>query len=235
MIDIVIPYSSRSLKHTELIFALRSIEKYLSGYRNIFIVGQLPPCISGIIHIPMEEDVRSRFRDRNIMLKILKACKDQRVSDNFLMWHDDHMLLKSIYAADFPTVHHGIMNPGPGQYGETKQNTMRKFGERINDYDSHCPILFNKELFISSVPTLNWQLKFGFCIKTAYCLMNGIEGSYYEDLKIRHIPTRAEIYQAIAGRLWFSTFDKCFDGSDMREVLEELYPEPSKYELKVTA
>lgn len=236
MTSLIIPYDTRPQKHTELIFALRSIEKYLSGYGEIFIIGAKPEFLTNVTHIPYNDDPRSRYKDRNIMLKIIAVCKDKRVSDDFLMWHDDHMLLEPIEASTFPTVHHGRMNPGPGQYGETKNNTIRQFCiehyDRLNDFDSHCPILFNKEKFLKSVPSLNWNVHFGYCIKTVYCKMNGIQGEYYEDLKIRHIEARGEIYQAIHGRRWFSTSDTCFQGSDMKDVLNELYPEPSRYEIQ---
>lgn len=238
MTSIVIPYGSRPQKHTELIFALRSIEKYLTCYGEIFIVGHKPDCITNVTHIPYNDDPRSRYRDRNIMLKIIAACKDKRVSGDFLMWHDDHFLLQTIEASTFPAVHHGKMTPGPGQYGETKNNTIRKFCvehyDHLNDCDSHCPILLNKEKFLKSVPTLDWKVHFGYCIKTVYCKMNGIEGEYYEDLKIRYIPTAEDIYNSIQGRRWFSTGDKCFFGSDMLAVMNELYPVPSKFEIPKT-
>ncbi len=233
MIDIVIPLNNRSYqKNIELRYCLRSIEKHLSGVGNVFIIGYCPEWVQNIIHIPFEEDPRNRFRDRNIMLKMAEACKDGRVSDNFLMVHDDHFLLADYQAGDFPYYHMGPMNEGQGQYGETKQNTksLLSFTETFNNFDCHCPILLNKQLFMRSVALADWSKWYGYCMKTLYCVMNGIEGEYIDDIKIRMPLDKEMIEKLIAGRKWFSIGDRCFQPGGMKEVLNELYPNKSKYE-----
>ena len=51
--DIVIPLGTGSRwQNNELRFALRSIEKYLTGYDKIFIIGECPSYLQNIIHIP---------------------------------------------------------------------------------------------------------------------------------------------------------------------------------------
>lgn len=230
MTDIVIPLGSRSYQnYTELRFCLRSIEKHLKGYNNVFIIGDKPDWITNITHIPAEDDPKNRFRDRNILNKITAACKDGRISDDFLVVHDDHFLLENIEAKAFPYVHHGPINIAGGQYGHTKQNTIGILGE-ANDHDSHCSILINKKKFLNSVPTVDWTKWYGYLIKTLYCVMNGIEAEYYPDLKVRWVQYYDEIKQAIEGRKWFSIGDRCFDNGVVMQVLEELYPEKSLYE-----
>lgn len=233
MIDIIIPLGTRSTqKNQELRYCFRSIEKHLTGVGNVFIIGECPEWLTGVIHIPFTEDPRNRFRDRNIMLKMQEACKDSRVSDNFLMVHDDHFLLADYEAGEFPYYHMGPMNEGQGQYGYTKQNTksLLSFTESFNNYDCHCPILFNKELFMRSVALADWSKWYGYCLKTLYCVMNGIDGEMTTDIKVR-MPFKAdEIRQAIAGRKWFSIGDRCFAPGGMWDVLNELYPNKSKYE-----
>jgi hypothetical protein len=233
MTSICIPLNNRSTQHNlELRYCLRSIEKYLSGVGDIFIIGHCPEWVQNIIHIPADEDPRNRFRDRNIMNKMLIACKDERVSDDFLMVHDDHFLLTRYEAGDFPYYHIGPMNDGYGQYGYTKENTKNalSFAEWFNNYDCHCPIVFNKQLFVQSMGMVDWSKWYGYCLKTLYCVMNGIEGERMEDIKIR-MPLKAdEITQAIAGRSWFSIGDRCWTNGGMKEVLQMLYPNPSKYE-----
>lgn len=232
MIDIVIPLGARSnQKNKELRYCLRSIEKHLTGVGNVFVIGECPEWVSNTIHIPFTEDPRNRFRDRNIMLKMLEACKDSRVSDDFLMVHDDHFLLADYEVAAFPYYHMGPMNEGQGQYGETKANTksLLSLYPEIKNYDCHCPIVFNKQLFMRSVAHADWSKWYGYCLKTLYCVMNGIEGEHTEDIKIRFPHTRGEIWAQIIDRKWFSIGDRCFENG-MWDVLNELYPKPSKYE-----
>lgn len=230
MIDIVIPLGNRSTqRNKELRYCLRSIEKHLSGVGNIFIIGECPEWLQNIIHIPFTEDPRNRFRDRNICLKMQEACKDARVSDDFLMVHDDHYLLKDFCAVGFPYYHAGRLVVSDSQYGKTKENTINLLGEVLN-YDVHCPIVFNKQRFMRSVALADWSKWYGYCLKTLYCVMNGITGERVEDIKIR-MPIKAEeIKQQIAGRKWFSIGDRCFAPGGMMDVLQELYPKPSKYE-----
>lgn len=230
MIDVCIPLNNRSTqKNLELRYCLRSIEQYLSGVGNVFIVGYCPEWVDNVIHIPVDEDPRNRFRDRNIMTKMSIACRDDRVSDNFLMVHDDHFLLSDYEVAAFPYYHMGPLVPSDSQYGKTKQNTLSLLGP-VNNYDAHCPIVFNKQLFMRSVALADWSKWYGYCLKTLYCVMNGIEGRYITDLKIRMPLKSDEIRQAIAGRPWFSIGDRCFREGGIMDVLNELYNKPSKYE-----
>lgn len=230
MTDIVIPLNNRSTqKNLELRDCLRSIEKHLTGVGNVFIIGDCPEWLTNIIHIQCPEDPRNRYRDRNIMLKMQEACKDSRVSDDFLMVHDDHFLLSHYEAAAFPYYHMGPLVPSDSQYGKTKQNTLSLLGP-VNNYDTHCPILFNKEKFMRSVARADWSKWYGYCLKTLYCVMNGIEGEYIDDIKIRMPLTADGITGMLHGRKWFSIGDRCFAPGGMLDVLNELYPNKSKYE-----
>lgn len=232
-IDVCIPLGARSTqKNQELRYCLRSIEKHLHGVGDVFIIGYCPEWVDNVIRIPADEDPRNRYRDRNIMLKMAEACKDNRVSDNFLMVHDDHFLLADYEAGAFPYYHMGPMNEGHGQYGQTKQNTksLLSFTDTFNNYDCHCPILFNKQLFMRSVALADWSKWYGYCLKTLYCVMNGIEGEYAEDIKIR-MPLKAdEIKAQLHSRSWFSIGDRCFKEGGMWDVLNELYQNKSRYE-----
>lgn len=229
MTDIVIPLGTRSTqKNQELRYSLRSIEQHLTGVGNVFIIGECPEWLQNIIHIPFTEDPRNRYRDRNIMLKMSEACKDSRVSDDFLMVHDDHFLLAYYEAGAFPYYRCGDLVPNGGQYGYTKENTIHLLG-RISNYDCHCPIVFNKELF-KAVALVDWSKWYGYCLKTLYCGINNIQGEFIEDIKIRYPHTKDEIKEQIAGRKWFSIGDRCFQPGGMLDVLNELYPNKSRYE-----
>lgn len=231
MVDICIPYNDRSTqKHLELRMCLRSIEKHLNGIRNVFIIGHKPDFVTNVIHIPYEDDPRNRFRDRNICSKILAAFERRDVSDNILMVHDDHFLLQDYGAGAFPYYHCGPMVPGQGQYAHTKENTISVVGE-CNNYDTHCPIVFNKQKFMNTVAKVDWNKWYGYCIKTLYCVLNGIEGEYMEDSKIRLPLTYPQIIDQIRGRKWFSIGDRCFVENGMKRVLEDLYTNKSKYEI----
>ena len=55
-LDIVIPLAKdKRTNYYELRMTLRSIEKNLTGYRNIIIIGERPTWITNIIHIPLPD------------------------------------------------------------------------------------------------------------------------------------------------------------------------------------
>lgn len=81
-----------------------------------------------------------------------------------------------------------------------------------------------------SVALADWSKWYGYCLKTLYCVMNGIEGEQINDIKIRMPLAAEEIKAQITGRKWFSIGDRCFQPGGMMEVLQTLYPNKSKYE-----
>jgi hypothetical protein len=247
MTSIVIPLSaplgfgSRN-NDIELRYCLRSIEKHLSGYGDIFLVGHKPKWINDkVIHIPAEDEQRTWWKERNIYRKILLACEDPRVSDDFLFMNDDHYLLADYVAGEFPYYWEGELTDYVGredQYGNTIRNTFEYFtaGKYWAKYfDIHSPILYNKGRFEKYVAPMGWNRKYGYSIKTSYCvywpeewLSSRIE---YPDLKINQPLPPQKVKELLTGRSWFSVGNKAFDiGGGMERVLQELYPNKSKYE-----
>jgi hypothetical protein len=72
-------------------------------------------------------------------------------------------------------------------------------------------------------------VKWGYCIKTIYCEINGVTAPEYSDLKINEVYTADQIRKLITGRPWFSIGDRAREGG-LLKVLQELYPHKSKYE-----
>jgi hypothetical protein len=241
--SIVIPLSAPlgfGSRHNdiELKYCLRSIEKHLSGYGDIFLIGHKPKWVNNIIHIPAEDEQRTWWKERNIYRKILLACEDPRVSDDFLFMNDDHFLLSRFGAKRFPYFFDGGTESHIGredQYGNTVKNTFDALRMHVHHFDVHCPINYNKQMF-KDLQLFDWDRKYGYCIKTLYMhywrprIMGPIRG-YYPDLKINQPLPSSKIKELLTGRSWFSVGNKAFDiGGGMEQVLQELYPNKSKYE-----
>lgn len=235
--DILIPLGKGSRwQDNELRYCLRSIEKHLKGYSNIFIVGELPKWIKGVIHIAASDQPEASFRDYNIFRKIIAGCEDERLSDDFLFMNDDHYLLRDYQVNRFPVFHQGSLQERISvlipdiPYRKVLVNTEKLlcgFGDTGLDYDLHCPIIYNKSLFRSSMPK-EWPT-YGYAIKSTYCNINKVSGMRYTDLKIRQVMTEEQIEKLIQDRPFFSIGDKCLYGQ-MFQMLEKLYPIKSKYE-----
>lgn len=165
--------------------------------------------------------------------KLLAACKDKRVSNDFLYSADDHMVIsKDFYLpSGRPEFYHkGKVFDEPGFYAVTQNNTKELLGQEINNFNVHCPRVFNKEKFIKSIGSINWAKQYGYCIHACYAVMNGIEGVETEDTKFRSCPMNIQdIRDKLKGKAFFSFSDNAWK-KNLIDVLEECFPNKSKYE-----
>lgn len=236
MIDIVIPYRLMN-EGVELKYALRSAEKYLAGIGNVFIVGEKPDWLQEVIHISMKDGNMMAGRERNIYNKVLAAANDPRVSDYFLYMNDDHFLLEYFEAGEFPPFWFNTLDSSweanDTPYKQTLLNTMGvlPMGGMERNFDGHCPMLFNRERFVRTFEPVDWSQDYGYCMKTIYCVLNGIEGDYMRDMKISHATLPNELNKLLSSdsRPYFSIGDKALN-TTMDIALSCLYPQKSKYE-----
>ncbi len=247
MIDILIPLG-KGPRHAdiELRYCLRSIEKHLSGVGNVWIVGERPEWLQGVVHVPMADNTNNWNRARNIYSKIMAGINRQPghirddgteaevLSDHFLFMNDDHYLLQDYKAAEFPYYHRGVadlknMEHNPPQLAQY-QNTQNILDEDFIDYGVHCPILYNKSVFVDAFKHLRW-LPHGYEIKSVYANKVGGWNEQIDDLKFSQPALPETIYRLLEDRPWFSVGDRCLKEGGMLQVLSELYPNKSRYEL----
>ena len=232
--DIVIPLGTGSRwQNNELRFALRSIEKYLTGYDKIFIIGECPSYLQNIIHIPCP-DFPGR-KEYSIFNKIMKAVADERCSDYFVFWNDDIFLIDNLQTADFKFWYEGTLQSkyeqSHGHYKAAIKNMIDIKYYYFAYTDIHTPIIYNKEKFIKGVAAEDWSKEY--VIKSLYTssIKESIVCSFEHmpDLKINKAMTYYEIKARIKERLFFSigTYGVC---PAMTKVLTELFPDKSKYE-----
>jgi len=256
--DILIPLGQGSRHdNLELRYCLRSIEKHLIGVRNVFIVGDKPEWLRGVVYIPERDNPNNWMRAHNIYRKIMAGIKfsfinlsakpsvnkfevfDLELSDNFLFMNDDHFLLTDYVAGEFPYYHRGAVDLQALEHHKPQQLQMANTAYMLEDnafldFDIHCPVVYNKRLFqniFSRLPE-KWP-EYGYGIKSFYN-NQGCDITNWapcEDLKFSEPAMKESIYRLLEGRPWFSIGDRCLKSGGMKEVLQELYPDKSKYEL----
>ena len=224
--DIVIPYSYDKHKGIELKYALRSIDKYLDGYGEIFIVGHNPRGFKNFTHVSFPDNPERK--EYSIMSKMKWACGSPVVLDNFIMWHDDHFLLKPMHVRDFQYWTNGTLataaSRAKGGYLLSLKNTIR-YGIKEN-FDIHTPIVFSKAQFLANVPMVFADGR-EYCVKSLYC--RDAPGVSMSDCKINAPLAPDAIRRKIEGRLFFSTGPLALT-NPMIEIFDYLYPDPSRYE-----
>lgn len=231
MIDVVIPLGKHSpYDNEELRYCLRCIEKHLKNYRNIYIIGECPKWLTNVIHIPAIDDSSHEI---NIMRKILVACETEEVSDNFLLFNDDHFLIKDV-DSDYPYYYQDDLwrKVIGSSYRESCNNTrsiLLQNKKEIKHFDIHCPIVYNKKAFRACMNTFDWSIRSGYIIKSLYCNVYGIAGEEMEDCKIIADLDPLGLQSQLVGRHVFSCGDLGFPC--VEKYLREHYSKKSKYEI----
>ncbi len=162
----------------EIRFSLRSVEKYLKGIGNIYIVGAKPDFLQNVIHVPAVDVFDPAINaDGNMTHKILLACAIPELSDNFLFMNDDFVVLKPMVAAEIPWLHKGDMKDRPEPYWKEQfyRHRLRRTFETLRDrmqttlqYDYHAPMLMNKNDFRKVMEQYDYAEGIGLTFRSIY-------------------------------------------------------------------
>ena len=238
----------------EIRFSLRSLEKNLMNMGNVFVVGTCPAFLQNVIHIPAADIFDPAVNaDGNIIEKVLAACSDGRVGDNFLFINDDHIILQPVEAHAVPPFHKGDMTTFDAgfwklNYWRTRlkrtMQTLKGAGLTAFNFDCHAPIVFNRHLFVDVMQIFDYKTEPGLTMKSLYGNMvyaeNGVrltneKRTIFRNYKLAEIRTLLQPVQFMsyndAGlnnslKWWLmETFptQSCFEKSLPTEILFELY------------
>lgn len=232
-IDVVIPLKDISKNNNfELRYALRGIEKHLKNFKDIYIVGQRVPWLTNVKYINVKDGKSSKFKEANIFNKI-SACIKSEVSENFLFMNDDHFLIRDMDAITVPFYYKGeivdTMSRNTGNYRKTMNHSrkyLQKKGKPTLDFDTHVPIIYNKEKIMCTFGDIDWSIPYGYGIKSLYCNMNDVEPIHEPDCKINN-KCYETCKEKTKDRFCFSTGSL---NPDMIRFIEESYPNASIYE-----
>lgn len=239
----VVPIGSGSVwgDNEELRYALRSWEANLIGLGDIYVVGEsLPKWSKGLNLLYFKEDNKlQEWKEFRIFSKVLAACKESSVSEDFLFLNDDHFITKPIVASEFPyhyreedmidTVNKSVKNEAwKTTIRNTREHLINK-GLDVKMFDTHCPIIYNKFQF-ELLDMVDWSKPHGYGIKSLYANTTRISGSHYPDGKL--FPSevnKARIEAKIANRPYFSTSP--IVPFAQQEIIMNLFPEKSRFEI----
>jgi hypothetical protein len=227
-LTIVIPYKDDILSGVELKFALRSIEKHLKGFSNLVIIGTPPDWYKGEFKEAKDYNHRKQF---SIYSKLLVACELESVSEEFIMWNDDHFLLRDLYIKDIVPwydiyLKDTLNRPHGVRYKETIANTLHIIPNTLN-YDIHTPCIYNKSLFRMLFSNMQDEV----LIKSYYFNhLCGDSGEPMKDLTIMRLFSKEALEELIKDRLFFATTTNGTK-KPMIKLLNELFPNKSRWEL----
>lgn len=142
----------------ELRYSLRSLENI--PHNNVFIVGGCPRWVKNVNYIPTNQ---TGTKYKNTTANLAAACKDTRLSDDFIYFNDDFFILQPIKdPAEELNLYNGTCAHQIDLYRKNYQELkpyargavetcefLRGLG--IADpkcYELHIPFIFNKEKFL---------------------------------------------------------------------------------------
>lgn len=234
MIDVVYVLGTGSVyDNLELKFSLRSIQKHLLNYGRVFIVGEMPHWCHNAIHLPYPD--KYKYKQANICTKILRACAEDSISDEFLLCNDDHYLLKDVKAAEFPYYADGSIESeikkSNGDYKQSLVNTLSALKLlSTHNFDCHVPIRYKKDQFANLMTSYyDWSVPHGYVIKSLYCNTLNIQPVPVLDGKVHDYIPQEKLEAIIATRPCLSTSNYAIT-NPMKRTLERLFPEKSCYE-----
>lgn len=239
MTDIVIPLGwGSSWDNNELKYSLRSFERNLSNMGNLFLVTDLsgvPSFLKGYVHLPCPDD--TNLAAVNTYKKILKACLDPRVSEDFLLSNDDFYLNRKFDAATFPYYHRGdIMARWDriadknSHYMVSKRitaNVLKRRGYTTFHFGIHCPMLINKTKFLQLVSQFKWEQSRGYLTRCIYGNVWKMPVTFHRDT-ILNLPLNIP-----GGSLDKHPFFSVRHGKvneHMKQLFSNLYPNKSRWE-----
>jgi len=227
--------------NNEIRYSLRSVEQNLRGYRDIWIVGERPDFVTNVHHLQFPDSYKEA-KDANIVNKVLRACCEDQVSENFLIMHDDYVILNPIDTDFFkhPFVNEKFTEETKKQFSgwfqqmEKTKTVLKERGLNTIDYNLHAPKLVNKKKFLQTM------------LSYAYAEGKGLlpYTLYYNTIKVRnHVTNSSQYFFGVNENVTSTTlndFSKTHVGlyfndhgvtEDLKSFLTKKFPVPSRYEL----
>lgn len=140
--------------------ALRSIERYASGYRRVVIVGAVPGWLRETerVRLVWRNEYRHNKASR-ISRKVWWAFENLDVTSTVAFWNDDYLLLNPVDVRTIPAHFRGRLqrreNGGWSRLLNGTAEALAAAGLPTRHYDIHVPILLERSKYLSL--TTWWQ------------------------------------------------------------------------------
>lgn len=236
--DVFIPYKAgaSAAMDQELRYALRSIEKHLKNYRNIWISGvSKPDCVNDAVKFVQVKDDRGS-KQMNIHDAIKAVFNQPGCAENLIFWADDNAAIADVDALNFPVVATENDMVGYDPAGKWWYRTLRATGDLLKahgfptlSYEAHTPIVFNKEKYLQIDREFNYYGNpNGLCYISMYYNRYRIPATHKQAAVKATFHGKAD-KAATAGKMFIGYNNGGVEGGVL-DILRERFPMPSKYE-----
>jgi hypothetical protein len=236
MTAVIIPLGSESCwQNNELRYSLRSMEKHLTGFDEVVVVGDtLPAWLTGVTPVNIPD--AGKFRSMNTLVKITETLKLTR-ADKFVLWYDDIFLTKTFNARSFPNYFKGNLLKNFSKLSDHslyKQSrlityqTLFHHGYTTHCFECHCPFVFNTGDFIRIMKLFPNRAP-GYLYKSLYANIMKVHATKMNQLMLHEPLDHDQISSRIGEHGFFSIRDQALN-EDLKQWLGAQYPDSSKFE-----
>ena len=217
----------------ELVYSLRSLEKYGQGYNRVFITGEYPNFVrkSSVVYTPADD---IGCRAINHWWKVNETIKKTDISERFLLMYDDIFFCKETDVRRYPWYYRGkISQEPPRTLYQMMMSQTRKYleehGEPTLNYACHFPCIYKRSNFLEMESEFEKYKNdnLGLSVRCVYGNRFKNVNDFREDIKVRS--NISDIDSLVKTTECFSTADYCFEGTVKDWCLKE-FPNKSKWE-----
>lgn len=204
--------------YTELRYSLRSIEKFLPHDEVVIVAENIPDWIVNITWVKVA-DIPNR-KQWSIRKKILVALE---YSEEIFFMNDDIYLLRPMI--EIPFYYRGSLKGYAESGAKPLQLQLEAMDKSIKNFDIHYPIMYNKYFFNQASESFTENI----IIKSMYGNYHNIIGEEISDCKVHNQKSAQLVKQFMYGKPCLSNSQ--YSLRIVLPVLQDLFPNPSKYEL----
>lgn len=234
--DVIIPFRHGGSKcdSEELRYALRSIAKNLSGFRNVFIVGAgIPDWVTGVKFIKYPNTGKNK--QERINNALIAAMQHPDCGENVIFWADDNILLQQTPYPLLQGVWKGNLATVPAEgrwWNRTRHETaeaLKRQDRGTVDFESHVPTLLNRTKY------LNLQRIFDFnATEPGLCYLSVYANYYRVPLQFRQNDVKATVQgeyspEKIRGKRFLGFDDKGVEAGIIN-FCREAFPDKCNFE-----
>lgn len=242
-ISVVIPYCKELAQGKELLYALRSWQKHVCFGINMVVIGDREDWFSEEITF-IEHQCLSDTPQVDIVQKLQLALASPEVTECFI-WTSDHTYLVnpiSLAHIELPKVTGEL---APWKHAGTFATNMEITGSLLKkehlpilNYDTHTPVLFNKELLTEMFVRFPELQSRGYLLPTIY--FNSLPFRVHPfqlDWKIDQFllpivsanPDEKKVLELLVRKVFLNNSESGYS-QWLEQFLEQLFPEPSDFE-----
>lgn len=195
----------------EIRYSLRSLDRWCEDLGKIYIVGDCPPFLTGVVHIPHQDEHKKPWK--NTLDKVKRVCEEEELTDDFMLMNDDFFAF------------------GPFKISELPYYAEKKVQGGVNgpiSFAVHRPVRLNKK-FYRDLP-INSTMSTQYSPRSFYCNFLRVPPTYIKDLILRPGVGMPTFDDQLADENWASIDDVSMTDEGFREWLSAIYSVKSPYE-----